>query len=150
VIGGHACDTDDTDTHAFIFKFLGFVQVAEEEATAPQRPDEAVRELRSKISAQHTDEGTSTEAPLAGHTVYQTGEGEADSDDEEVPADPVRAEPLSTSEHSLFVDDSALNEEVERLMAALQGAPTATTAEPSTACGSSSLLVRQTVLCNCS
>jgi hypothetical protein len=122
---------------AFVFTFLMVVQVVEETASSPLPTGIAASESRERSSAGRAEECTSEEGPLAGRAVYQAGEGDADSDDEVELAGPAQPEPLSASGDSVFADDSALNEEVERLMMALQGTSPATTSTPATWCGSS-------------
>lgn len=86
--------------------------------------------------------------PLAGRAVYQAGAGDADSDDDDETAGQQQPPPAraalppssgdSVSGEAMFPDESALNEEVERLMMALQGTSTTETAAvPETSCDTS-------------
>lgn len=113
------------------------MQVAEDPAAA-RAPSAAaiVQPSVGQPRAEHTT-GDITEAPLAGRVVYQAGPGDPDSDDEDEARQP---EPAPAQSHStgqdmsgdnMFADEHALNEEVERLMLALQGSGTSEMASSS-------------------
>lgn len=126
------------------------VQVTDEEATAQhQAGATAVPDSRGKAPAEY-GRHKPEEQPLAGRVVYQEGEGDADSDDEDQASaqQPLETAPPSSghpaSGENVFTDEHALNEEVERLMMALQGSAAA---ETTTSCDSSCQLVPYSLDC---
>ena len=121
------------------------VQVAEEEASSST----ADTALHHSVGQSSSSEKRGQEQPLAGRAVYQTDAGDADSDDEDGASEqqpvPRAAGPPSAGAgqgDAVFADEHALNEEVDRLMMALQGTSTAMAAPPETSCalGAASLL----------
>lgn len=115
------------------------MQVAEEEASAPMAGT-----ALCNSAGQPSVKKETKEQPLAGCAVYQTDEGEADSDDDDEAAGrqpaqraalpPRAAAGYGETGEAVFADEFALNEEVDRLMMALQGTPAATTPLPEPPC----------------